>query len=162
MKLPMPLQSTLDAVAAIMLPARHDWWIIASAALALHGAEIGDVRDVDVLLDPRDVDAVLTPLGLAPVRGSSDGRFRSETFVTWTGAVLPVELFAGFELFDGATWLSVLPSSRERKVVGTATLWVPSRAELHAMLLSFGREKDLARVALISPSDRSPSRSGNA
>ena len=158
MNLSAPLQSTLVEVATIMMPARYDWWIIASAALALHGAGIDDVRDVDVLIDPRDVDAVMTPLGLAPVRGSGDGRFRSDTFVTWTGATLPVELFAGFELFDGARWNRVLPSSRQPITVGNGTLWVPSRAELHAILLSFGREKDLRRAALISPSGRFPSR----
>lgn len=161
MNLSPSLRATLLEVAAIMMPARHDWWIIASAALALHGAAIDDVRDVDVLIDPRDVDDVLTPLELAPVRGSGDGRFRSATFVTWTGAALPVELFAGFELFDGTRWNRVLPSSRQPVTVGNGTLWVPSREELHAMLLSFGREKDLARAALISPSGRFPSRSGN-
>lgn len=162
MTLAAPLRSTLLAVADVMAPARHDWWIVASAALALHGVEVGDVRDVDVLIDPRDAAAVLDPLGLKPAVGRSDGRFRSDLFVTWTSAALPIELFAGFDVFDGATWRGVIPSSREPISVGDSIIWVPSRADLHAMLLRFGRDKDIARAALLNPSDPFPSRSGSA
>ena len=51
MDLAPPLRAALIEVAAIMAPARHDWWVIASAALALHGADPGPVRDIDVLFE---------------------------------------------------------------------------------------------------------------
>ena len=62
MDLPDPLLRTFELVAAAMAAARHDWWIIASAACQLHGIDPGPVRDVDVLFDVRDVSAVLEPL----------------------------------------------------------------------------------------------------
>lgn len=162
MDLPLPLRAALGEVATIMAPARHDWWIIASAALALHGVDPGPVRDVDVLFDPRDTDAVLAPLGLDPRRGTGDGRFRSDLFVTWTGGALPVELFAGFALFEGDAWTPVALATRQVLALDGHRLYVPSRDELHALLLRFGRDKDVKRAGLLSPSGRSPSRSGSA
>lgn len=162
MDLPDPLLRTLDLVAATMAPARHDWWIIASAACQLHGIEPGPVRDVDVLFDVRDVSAVLEPLGLVPTEGQSDGRFRSRYFVSWDQAPLTVELFADFELGEGGAWNAIRPATREWRTLGSARLPVPSRAELAGLLRRFGRPKDLARAELLSPSAQSPSRSGSA
>lgn len=162
MDIPPLLRAALADAATMMAPARHDWWIIASAALVLHGVDPGPVRDVDVLFDPRDAERVLAPLGLEPRRGSDDGRFRSDLFATWTGAALPIELFAGFALFENGGWTPVVPQTRQLADCDGHRLWVPSPAELHALLLRFGRDKDLARASLLSPSGRSPSRSGNA
>lgn len=162
MTLSAPLCSTLAQVATIMAPAQHDWWIIASAALALHGVDPGPVRDVDVLFDRRDADAVLGPVGLTPRTGSDDGRFRSDLFVTWTGAALAVELFAGFALHEHGAWQPITLSTRQRVECHGVSLWVPSRAELHGLLLRFGRDKDFARADLLSASGPFPSRSGTA
>lgn len=49
-----PLLATLNAVGNIMVEARDAWWIIASAGVALHGADRGHVGDVDVLLSVDD------------------------------------------------------------------------------------------------------------
>jgi len=162
MDLPDPLLTTLERVTAAMAPAQHDWWIIASAACRLHGVDPGQVRDVDVLMDARDVGAVLAPIGLAPTGGQGDGRFRSRYFVTWDAPPLVVELFADFELCEQGSWNPVRLTTREWRKVGQVELPVPSRAELVDLLHRFGRPKDLARAALLSPSGRSPSRSGSA
>ena len=158
---PDALLQTLEMVAVAMAPARHDWWIIASAACWLYGVDPGPVRDVDVLLDERDIDAVLVPLGLHRASGSSDGLFRSRCFVSWRQPPLVVELFAGFELHEGERWEPIRPSTREWRNAGQIALPVPSRDELADLLRRFGRPKDLARAALLSPSDPSPSRSGS-
>ena len=47
-----------------MRPARHPWWIIGSGAVVLHGAEAGDVHDIDVLIDHEDAAAVLAADGV--------------------------------------------------------------------------------------------------
>jgi hypothetical protein len=158
MDLPDPLLRTLDLVAAAMVPARHDWWIIASAACRLHGIDPGPVRDVDVLFDVRDLKAVLGPLGLVPTEGQSDGRFRSRYFVSWERPPLVVELFADFELCEGGAWNPIRLATREWRTVGGAQLPIPSRAELAGLLRRFGRPKDLARAELLSPSAQFPSR----
>lgn len=157
-----PLATTLELVADALAPARHDWWIIAGAACHLHGVDTGPVRDIDVLLDERDVAAVLAPLGLAPVAGTGDGLFRSRYFASWNDPPLTVELFAGFALFERGAWQPIELASREWRRLGAARLPVPARGELEALLRRFGRPKDLARAALLSPSGSSPSRSGSA
>ncbi|MFC0590850.1 hypothetical protein ACFFF7_15705 [Novosphingobium aquiterrae] len=162
MILPPPLRETLVRVAVAMAPAAGPWWIISSAAVALHGADPGPVGDVDVLIDLRDAEHVLTALHLPVRSGTGNGLFRSAVFANWHGPPLPVEIFAGFQLCEGGAWHDIVPASREQVAVDEHTLWIPSRAELQAMLLRFGREKDRARAAVLSPSDPSPSRSGNA
>eukprot|EP01042_Synura_sphagnicola_P034499 gene34499-44255_t len=59
MSLPAPLIETLASVAAIMETAQEPWWIIASAAAALHGAKPITVADVDVLLSVEDIGRIL-------------------------------------------------------------------------------------------------------
>jgi hypothetical protein len=162
MPLSDPLRTTLVQVAAAMTSARYDWWIIASAAIALHGADPGNVRDVDVLFDSRDAEAILAPLGLEAMAGTGDGLFRSSLFATWLQAPLPVELFAGFQLCEAGQWRDIVLATREPVTVDGHRLWIPQADELHALLMRFGRGKDLARAALLSPSGRSPSRSGSA
>lgn len=143
------LDETLTAVAHAMAPARHDWWIIASAAVALHGVDPGVVDDVDVLLDPRDAGAILTGFGVEAAPGSADAKFRSDLFARWTGPPLPVEFFAGFHLLESGVWREIRPATRQAVSLDKATLFIPERAELKAMLLRFGRPKDLARAALL-------------
>jgi hypothetical protein len=142
------LRETLVKVAEVMAPAQHEWWIIASAAVALHGADPGAIGDVDVLLDPRDAGAVLAGLAVASP-GAADAKFRSELFARWHGAPLPVEFFAGFHLREHGHWTEIRPATRQAVQLDEATLFVPERAELKAMLLRFGRPKDLARAALL-------------
>lgn len=152
------LRETLQLVARAMAPARHDWWIVASAACRLHGIDPGAVRDVDVLLDERDLAAVLPPLGLASQQGQSDGLFRSRCFVSWDGAPLTVEFFAGFELCEAGQWSDVRLHTREWRSFAGVELPVPERQELADLLRRFGRTKDLARAELLSPSGPFPSR----
>jgi hypothetical protein len=149
MELDPRLSETLAAVAAAMATARHDWWIIASAAVALHGADPGAISDVDVLLDRRDAETVLHSLGLIGTAGKADERFRSDMFARWQGSPLPAEFFAGFHLLEAGSWREIRPVTRQLVQLGEDLLFVPERAELKAMLLRFGRPKDLARAALL-------------
>lgn len=149
MKIADPLRQTLIAVAAWLRGTRHDWWIISSAAVALHGGDPGEVGDVDVLFDPRDAPAVFAALGLPPAPGRGTALFRSDWFGTWHGAPLPVDLFAGFALCEDDVWNSVLPKTRQVVTIDGAALYVPEREELKGTLLRFGRPKDLARAATL-------------
>jgi hypothetical protein len=162
MQLAPELQATLGWTARALAPARHDWWIISSAAIALHGVEPGPIGDVDVLFDPRDAAAVLGPLGIDPRPGTGTELFRSAIFARWTATPMPVELFAGFELCEAGIWQAIRPETREQVRCGNALVYVPAREELAAMLRRFGRPKDLDRAARLSPSGLFPSRSGSA
>lgn len=142
------LATTLERVAAAMTGAREPWWVIGSAAVVLHGGATG-AKDVDVLLSVRDVEAVATGLGMTAGPGGEHPLFRSARFLRWDGAPLPVEFMAGFAVRSGDAWWPVEPVSRERVAIGHEVVFVPARDELRAMLLRFGREKDVARAALL-------------
>lgn len=149
MTLSEPLRQTLVQVADLCAPAADSWWVIASAAVALHGAEVDGVGDVDVLMSSRDAADTLERAGCPHGMGHGTELFRSEVFGTWSDPPLPVEIFGGFE-FAGATgWTRVVPQSRERIEIAGRALFVPAAAELRAMLIGFGRPKDLARASLL-------------
>jgi hypothetical protein len=141
------LHDTLLVVAEALVPARDSWWIIASAAAALHGAEIS-VADVDLLVSRRDGEALLARLGLETVLTSSD-RFRSDLFACWTGAPLPVDIMAGFHVLGADGWQEIRPVTRIALPFGGTTLPIPSIPELIEHCRLFGRPKDLARAAIL-------------
>ena len=147
--LPEPLRQTLEMVADLAAPAAGPWWIIASAAVALHGAPVRDVRDVDLLMSEDDARRTLVRAGVEPRSDQGTDKFRSAAFGTWLGAPLPVEIFGGFEFAGPNGWTRVRPETREPIAVRDKTLFVPSAAELRAMLIGFGRPKDLARAELL-------------
>jgi len=144
------LVASLEAVAEVMQSTQDSWWIIASAAVALHGADPGPVGDVDVLLSLRDARRIIPTLGLALYQGSHHAEFRSTIFATWRQAPLPVEFMAGFHHCQGGRWRAIVPTTRQRIALDGKTLFVPDRAELGNILQSFGCPKDLARAARLA------------
>ncbi len=143
------LRATLEGVAAALASARDPWWVIGSAAVALHLDAALDVADVDVLLSLADARRLLPRLGLAPGPGAPHPRFRSSLFATWRAHPLPVEFMADLRLHDGVQWRQVRLDSRTTYQVGEAEVPVPSRSELTRLLHQFGRPKDLVRAALL-------------
>jgi hypothetical protein len=129
-----------------MVEACDPWWIIASAAVALHGADPGHVADVDVLLSVADARRILPTIGIDLRPGSSNAAFRSSIFGTWTGTVLPVEFMADFHRRSGGAWLPMLPATRQPVEVNNVVVFVPERTELQTMLAAFGRPKDMERA----------------
>ena len=149
MPLSAQLHDTLQEVAALTAGARDPWWIIGSAAVALHNAPETTIADVDLLMSVADAGAALRSLGIEPVPGRPDARFRSAVFGIWDGAPLPVEIMAGLDVAGAAGWRPVQPQSRVAVRIDDITLYVPSRQELGAILESFGRPKDLERARLL-------------
>lgn len=130
-----------------MIKARDPWWVIASAAVALHGVDPGHVADVDVLLSVADARRILPTIGIQLRKGVAHPAFRSSIFGTWTGATpLPVEFMADFHRRSGEAWLPVQPATRQRIEVDGVVVFLPERTELQAMLTAFGRPKDLERA----------------
>ncbi|WP_375428054.1 hypothetical protein [uncultured Sphingomonas sp.] len=140
------LSTSLNAIGNIMVQTHDPWWIIASAAVALHGANPGHVADIDVLLSVADARRILPTIGIEPRQGSAHAAFRSSIFGTWTGTALPVEFMADFHRRSGEAWLPVQPAARQSVEVEGVVVFVPDRAELQAMLAAFGRPKDMERA----------------
>jgi hypothetical protein len=101
---------------------------------------------VDVLLSVADARRILPTIGIELRQGSAHAAFRSSIFGTWTGTPLPVEFMADFHRRSGEAWLPVRPATRQPVKVEGAVVFVPDRAELHAMLVAFGRPKDMERA----------------
>lgn len=161
--LPDPLSESLALVADAMRTARDPWWIIASAAMALHGAHPIHVADVDLLVSERDAAALIAALGLQPAPPGGTAQFRSALFARWLAPPLPVEIMAGFQVHTPDGWRRVQPATRLARPLGERVLFVPSAAELIEHCRLFGRPKDEQRAALMQRlANRSQIRSGHA
>lgn len=149
MTLEPALTETLRRIADAAGPALDDWWLIGSAAVALHGGTVGRLKDVDLLMSERDAAALLHRAGIEPAAGVPDALFHSRVRVTWAAPPLPVDVMGGFTFKAADGWRALALVTREAIAVGDRLLYVPAVAELKTLLLSFGREKDLARAALL-------------
>jgi hypothetical protein len=129
--------------------ARDPWWIIGSAAIALHGADVPDIKDVDLLTTASDAERILHHLGLTSRPPTSSKLFRSSVFGTWSAPPLPVEIMGDLSLATPTGLRPVWPETREAVTVEGQRLFVPAAGELIALLRSFGRPKDLARIRLM-------------
>lgn len=143
------LRQTLLAIARMMAEARDPWWVIASAAMALHGAAPITVADVDLLTSVGDAERLLDTLGIAPSPSEGTPRFRSAIFARLAIAPVPIELMADFHIHSGGAWRPLVPATRIPIALGDAILPVPSIAELIAHCRLFDRPKDKARAALL-------------
>jgi len=150
------LSVTLQALAKVMKQASDDWWIIGSAAVALHlfdqglGGDPGTVADVDVITSRRDLDTLYGALPLTDTPEDGKPMFLLERFGRWSEPVFSVEFMTGLKLRVGNEWRLVQPRTRTAIALGKITLYVPERQELVAILYDFGREKDLRRAASIA------------
>ncbi len=142
------LQTTLAAIAAMAAAAQDPWWVIGSAAVALHGAEV-PVADVDLLTSARDARRILATAGVTAAQGRRSERFHSQVFGRIRGLPLDLEIMADFSVCAEGTWRQVVPATREVVMVGAATLYVPGKAELQSLLRMIGRPKDLLRASLL-------------
>ena len=149
MALAPALEASLGPVGRVLAFAREPWWIIGSAAVALHAAKSVEAVDVDVLIGLEDASQLFPALGL-PVRpGAADPRFRSDLFATWRANSLPVEFMAGFALQEAGRFRRIQLLTREVAEVGGHVCYFPGRDELKRLLERFGRPKDLAHAALL-------------
>lgn len=143
-------RKALAMVAAILHDATAPWWIIAGTAVALHARVPVAVDDIDVLIGTADAQRVAAMPDVRIKEGGGDERFRSRFYAARTMGGVEVEFMAGFELCHRGHWEPVWPRSRILLDIGDGrTVPVPDRAELAAMLARFGRDKDVARIALL-------------
>jgi hypothetical protein len=145
---PPELEALLASLAGELEVCREPWWLIGSAAMAVHGAAV-EVRDVDLLLGLEDAESFLAGRGIAAEPGVPDDLFASTVFARWPEPPFMVELFAGFRVRDRAAWRALVPATRETHRIGGAHLFVPSVEELIAWGRLFGRSKDRAREPLL-------------
>ncbi|WP_298467616.1 hypothetical protein [uncultured Erythrobacter sp.] len=141
--------ATLRRVSRLLEAADDPWWVIGSAAVALHGGDPGAIADIDVITSRRDLDWLYEKLPLTNTPEEGKPMFRSERFGRWSEPEFDVEFMAGLTLQVDGEWLPVQPQTRRAIQIGKAHVFVPEREELIAILQMFGREKDLRRAATL-------------
>ncbi len=144
------LRQTLVMTADALAGAQDPWWVIASAAVALHGGAPIEVGDVDLVMSVGDACRLMDALGITPNEDGASSLFRSTLFGRWETPPLVVEIMAGFHVKTAAGWTEVLPRTRVPVLVEGCVIYVPERAELAGMLRLFGRPKDLERARLLA------------
>ena len=140
-----PVATALAAVTDAMRHARDEWWIIGSAAVALHGART-EVADIDLLTSEHDAVTVIQQLDLRIENLPPHPLFRSATFARWHRPDRDVEIMAGFAVAGCRGWESVNPATR----VMLGGVFGPDRQELLSILARFGRNKDSERLRLLA------------
>ena len=142
-------RDALGDVAEALASARDPWWIIGSAAVALHGEDPGTVNDIDVIISPRDFDRLEAARILKPVKHRTRDHFNSEKFGRSRVGEYEVEYFADLRVLADGEWHLVEFDEAEIVDCQGVELRVPARAELIDLLQLFGREKDLRRAACL-------------
>ncbi len=140
------LARTLDLIAEVSPAFEDEWWIIGSAAAALAGADIAEVRDVDLLLSEGDARGLLERWAAAPKSAAdASGQFRSAVFARFEQGPLAIEAMGGFQMKVRGEWRKVAPLTR----VACGEVFTPSIAEQIALLEAMGRDKDRIRIAAL-------------
>ena len=137
------------ALSTALAEAEEDWWIIGSAAVALHGAET-PAADVDLLTTPGAARRLARLWGVTPPPPSGHQLFRSQVHFEHALDGVIVDVMAELEVRAGDGWIPVRPSTRLPIAVQGATLYAPAREELIDILELFGRPKDLQRAGLLA------------
>ncbi|MEE2793947.1 MAG: hypothetical protein VX512_03820 [Pseudomonadota bacterium] len=143
------LAQTLRMLADATSVAEGQWWVIGSAAVALHGGHVTDVRDVDLLMSETDAQAFLQKVGASWRKGEPSERFYSPVFGIWDEPPMSIEAFGGFRLATEDSWRKVTFATHQAINVAGCTVFVPSKTELRALLYSMGRPKDFRRAELL-------------
>jgi hypothetical protein len=149
------LSPALYATLADVVPDLHvhcadPWCLIGSTAALLLGAEV-DVADVDVLTSRADAQTLMgvwarwREPGFVPPDGH---RFRSH-FARFRFPGTPVELMGALEFQVDDRWQAVAPAKLVLAGVNGLAVPVPCIEDQIRLLESFGRGKDLHRVATL-------------
>jgi hypothetical protein len=141
------LAEALNLIADAAPAFEDEWWILGSAAAALSGADILEVRDVDLLLSERDARDLLARWSERRTEAvATSDQFRSTVFARFEDAPLPIDVFGEFEMRVRGDWRRIHPLTRERR----GAVFTPSVAEQIAILEAMDRDKDKARIAALS------------
>ena len=145
----LTFNQTLERLVHVLTVTEDPWWILGSAAMYLKGYDPGHIGDIDVLLSEADAQRVMSVQAL---NNDSDGgtpRYRSTYVLRPHLGKVPVELLAGYEIFQNPDWYPVWPLSRIALTYRNNEIFVPSDKELISIFERLGRTKDFDRIRAI-------------
>ena len=145
------IQETLHVLAPALAAFQDPWWIIGSSALHLSGVPGIVPQDLDLLTSGRDADSLVEALpdqvdsNYLP----SDKRFDSR-FASFPALPMPVEVMGDLAMRIEGAWQAIIVGPSRILDVGAHEVRVPTLHEQIRLLKLFGRDKDLAKAALVS------------
>jgi phosphorylcholine metabolism protein LicD len=129
---------------------QDDHFIIGASALIISGVDIADTQDIDLVTSLRDAKTLKSiwnrqiRSGYKPEHAD---KFRSH-FTRYQFATMDVEVMGALEMKAGREWL-LLKVHASDAYAGSERLRIPTLQEQRRILLQFGREKDLQKVAFM-------------
>lgn len=137
----------LRQVPALLAQAHNPWWVIGAAAAKLHGADLGPLKAVEVVVSPGDARRILDELGLEnTAKSAAMPLVRSRMLGVGSVGELKLDILSSLEARAGGAWQGVTPKSRVALKVEGAELFVPDCDEMLAIFATLGRPKDLRRA----------------
>ncbi len=149
------MQLTPDIASTLTLYAKHlqsthdEWWVIGSAAVALHGTDPGPINDIDILVSVPDALQLAKKWQCPNTANTGSERFRSRVLLKPGFGNFPVQIMAGLAYRKLGKWQLLAPKTRQKVLLKSTTLFIPERAEFIEILRSFGRTKDIVRADLM-------------
>ena len=142
----LTLDQTLGRLVRLLSATTDPWWILGSAAVYLKGYDPGLIGDIDALLSEADAQRLMSDNGLDNLRDGGTPRYRSTYVLRPNLGEMPVEILAGYEIFQNDAWTSIWPSTRASILYQDNEIFLPSDEELISTFERLGRAKDLARI----------------
>ena len=139
------LSKTLESVAAALNSRRRDWLVFGGSAMALYGFDVGDVKDIDIIVSSETAAGLMSELSLKNQADGGSERFRSEYLLRPDFGPVEVEIMGNFEIKSAMTWNRIALGKPNAICVGNQTVFVPEVAELADIFDLCGRPKDFVR-----------------
>jgi hypothetical protein len=142
----------LNHLAGLMHEESEPWWIIGSTAMVLSGIDGIEPDDIDVVASGTCLRRVLANVGMTETASKPHPQFRSRPYqrIEFSGMTHDTHRidgrFRGSNLLENGSSGVRNPLTYPRR---RCSRLVPSIAEQIALLRLFGREKDMAKAALL-------------
>ena len=147
------IMRTLAGVAKELGQVDEDWYVIGASSMLLSGIEIGETSDIDILTTPKgaeELKAALKEYIEPSPKTKDDWLFRSD-FARFNMPLMDIEAMGGLQINNDGAWQDVAVNEYVTVNVNGLDVKVPTLDEIRKILLLFGREKDLRRLALLRP-----------
>lgn len=144
------LKSGLLHLSDLMQGEATPWWIIGSTALVLSRIEGVEPDDIDVVASGDCLRRVLAKANIAETPPKPHPKFSSTPYqrIKFEGAT-PIELMGDLAVKNSSQHIPVTFQTRIKVQIASTTLFIPSPAEQIALFHLFGRDKDLAKAAML-------------
>jgi hypothetical protein len=141
--------ASLERVIEMTRSSEDPWWLIGSAAMALHGVRQLQVADIDLLMSRNDARRLLREQRQPNTPDGGTEHFRSDVFGRLRGGPLSIDVMGGFHVRQVAAWREVVPTTRVAVRIPSGLVFVPAVSDLLDITRHMGREKDRDRAEML-------------